>query len=104
MRCGLFLPEENSKVLHTLLKKPKPYSGEGYLRIDYRTRRGLELLESYEGREDLSLFGTINRTLTGMGRRLLKFRITHPFLREEDILRVQEGVEELTKTGSFLER
>jgi DNA mismatch repair protein MutS len=102
--CGVayFYLKRTQKSYTPFLKKPKPYSGEGYLRIDYRTRRGLELLESYEGREDLSLFGTINRTLTGMGRRLLKFRITHPFLREEDILRVQEGVEELTKNRELL--
>jgi DNA mismatch repair protein MutS len=102
--CGVayFYLKRTQRSYTPFLKKPKPYSGEGCLRIDYRTRRGLELLESYEGREDISLFGTINRTLTGMGRRLLKFRITHPFLREEDILRVQEGVEELTKNRELL--
>ncbi len=102
--CGvLYLYLKRTQKSYTpFLKKPKPYSGEGYLRIDYRTRRGLELLESYDGREDLSLFGVINRTLTGMGKRLLKFRITHPFLREEEILQIQEGVEELTKNRELL--
>ncbi|WP_448587507.1 MutS N-terminal domain-containing protein, partial [Thermocrinis sp.] len=102
--CGvayLYL-RRTQKSFTPFVQKPKPYAGEGYLRIDYRTRRGLELLESYEGREDLSLFGVINRTLTGMGRRRLKFRISHPFLRKEEILKVQQAVEELLSNRELL--
>ncbi len=102
--CGvvyLYL-KRTQKGFTPYVQKPKLYTGEGYVRIDYRTRRGLELLESYEGREDLSLFGVINRTLTGMGRRRLKFRITHPFLKEEDIKKVQQAVEELTEKRELL--
>ncbi|WP_333784489.1 DNA mismatch repair protein MutS [Thermocrinis sp.] len=102
--CGvayLYL-KRTQKGFTPYVQKPKPYAGEGYVAIDYRTRRGLELLESYEGREDLSLFGVINRTLTGMGRRRLRFRITHPFLREEDIRKVQQAVEELLQNRELL--
>ena len=102
--CGiayLYL-KRTQKGFTPYVQKPKLYAGEGYVRIDYRTRRGLELLESYEGREDLSLFGVINRTLTGMGRRYLKFRIAHPFLREEDILKVQRAVQELVENRTLL--
>ncbi len=84
------------------LKKPKLYTSEGYLRIDYKARKGLELLENSEGREDLSLFGVINRTLTGMGRRTLKFRILHPYASLEMIERVQSAVEELCRKKDVL--
>lgn len=74
--------------------------GEGYVGIDYRTRRGLELLESYEGSENYSLFGVINRTLTGMGRRRLRFHILHPFREKSAIQKVQSAVQELMEKDS----
>ncbi len=84
------------------VKKPKLYTSDGYLRIDYKTRRGLELLENSEGREDLSLFGVINRTLTGMGRRTLKFRILHPYADLRMIKKVQSAVDELCRRREIL--
>ena len=72
------------------------------MRIDYRTARGLELLESYDGSERYSLFGVINRTLTGMGRRRLRFHILHPFRDKETIERVQEAVEDLIDKRELL--
>jgi len=84
------------------LRRPRPYGSEGYVRIDYRTARGLELLESYDGSERYSLFGVINRTLTGMGRRSLRFHILHPFRDKETIERVQEAVEDLIDKRELL--
>ena len=84
------------------LRRPRPYGSEGYVRIDYRTARGLELLESYDGSERYSLFGVINRTLTGMGRRRLRFHILHPFRDKETIERVQEAVEDLIDKRELL--
>lgn len=48
------------------------FQDEGFVRIDLKARRGLELLESTEGRRDHSLMGVIDRTLTGMGRKIVK--------------------------------
>ena len=84
------------------LRRPRPYGSEGYVRIDYRTARGLELLESYDGSERYSLFGVINRTLTGMGRRRLRFHILRPFRDKETIERVQEAVEDLIDKRELL--
>ncbi|MFN3977002.1 MAG: MutS-related protein, partial [Aquificaceae bacterium] len=84
------------------LRRPKPYRKEGYVRIDYRTARGLELLESYDGSDRYSLFGVINRTLTGMGRRRLKFHIIHPFRDKETIEKVQDSVEDLIEKRELL--
>lgn len=91
------------KEFMPFVQKPKPYSQGGYVRIDYRTRRGLELIESYEGRIDLSLFGVMNKTLTGMGKRRLRFHILHPFAQREQILKVQDAVQELTEKPDLLE-
>ncbi len=54
------------------IRKLRPFQDEGFVRIDLKARRGLELLESTEGRRDHSLMGVIDRTLTGMGRKIVK--------------------------------
>ncbi len=77
------------------LRKPRPYVDEGFVRIDLKVRKGLELLESIEGRKDHTLFAVLDRTLTGMGKRRLQFHILNPFRHREQIERIQEAVEEL---------
>jgi DNA mismatch repair protein MutS len=77
------------------LRKPKPYTDEGYVRIDLKARKGLELLESLEGRKDHTLLSVLDRTLTGMGKRRLRFYIQNPFRSVSRIRRVQGAVEEL---------
>ncbi|MCS7277474.1 MAG: DNA mismatch repair protein MutS [Aquificaceae bacterium] len=100
---GLYLYlKQTQKSFLPFVGKPKPYVDEGYVRIDYRTAKGLELLESYTGSEEHSLFGVINRTLTGMGRRRLRFHLLHPFREKATIERIQEAVEELIKEGELL--
>jgi DNA mismatch repair protein MutS len=77
------------------IRKPKPFQDEGFVRIDLKVRKGLELLESIEGRKDHSLFGVLDKTLTGMGRRRLRFHIINPFSEKSRIEKIQEAVEEL---------
>jgi len=77
------------------LRKPRPYVDEGFVRIDLKVRKGLELLESIEGRKDHTLLSVLDRTLTGMGKRKLRFHILNPFRYRERIERIQEAVEEL---------
>lgn len=104
LACGslyLYLKITQKSFL-PFVRKPKPYSGEGYVRIDYRTAKGLELLESYDRLERYSLFGVINRTLTGMGRRRLKFHILHPFREKAFIEKLQNSVEELLEKKDLL--
>ncbi len=83
------------KEFTPFLRKPRPYVDEGFVRVDLKVRRGLELLESIEGSRDHTLFAVLDRTLTGMGRRRLKFHILNPFSQVERIGRVQSAVEEL---------
>ena len=101
---GLYLYlKRTQKSFMSFLRKPKPYFDEGYVRIDYRTRRGLELVESYEGGERYTLLGVMDRSLTGMGRRRLKFHILHPFRERSAVERVQRAVKELTEDRELLE-
>jgi DNA mismatch repair protein MutS len=48
--------------------------------LDDNTRRNLELTESLSGARHNSLFGVLNKTVTPMGTRLLRERITRPLL------------------------
>ena len=104
LACGgaYYYVKTTQKAFLPFIRKPKVYSSEGYVRLDYKARRGLELLENIEGREDLSLFGVINRTLTGMGRRTLKFRILHPYANLENIKKVQSALIELYQKKDLL--
>jgi len=93
---GAFYYVKNTqKAFMPFLPRPKVYTDEGFVRVDAKAIKGLELIESIEGRKDQSLFSVIDRTLTGMGRRRLKFYIMHPLRSKEKIREIQEGVEEL---------
>ena len=93
---GAFLyVKTTQKAFMPFLPKPKPYKDEGFIKIDAKAIKGLELLESIEGRKDFSLLSVMDRTLTGMGRRRLKFYLMHPFRNREKIKEIQDAVEEL---------
>ncbi|WP_456396721.1 DNA mismatch repair protein MutS [Desulfurobacterium sp.] len=83
------------------LKRPKRYSENSFMYIDPHTCRSLEIVESVNnGRKEYSLFGTLDKTLTGMGRRFLKFSLLHPLKEKEKIEARIDSVEELM--NSFL--
>ncbi|WP_456465133.1 DNA mismatch repair protein MutS [Desulfurobacterium sp.] len=83
------------------LKRPKRYSEDSFMHIDPHTCRSLEIVESMNnGRKEYSLFGTLDKTLTGMGRRFLKFSLLHPLKEKEEIEARLDSVEELM--NSFL--
>ena len=83
------------------LKAPKRYTGERFIYIDPQTQKNLELLEPLDSRlPQASLLGVLDRTKTGMGKRLLKFWILHPLKEKEEIEKRLNAVEELKE--SFL--
>ncbi len=92
------------KEFTPFIGRPRPFIDEGFVRLDFKAVRGLELIEGSEGRKDLSLFGVIDRTLTGMGRRRLRFHILNPFRSTAKIRRVQEAVEFLVRDPAKRER
>ncbi len=92
------------KSFTPFVRKPKPFVDEGFVRIDLKVIKGLELLESIEGRKDQSLFAVLDHTLTGMGKRRLRFHILNPFRSVERIRKVQSAVEELKEKRKERER
>ncbi len=86
------------------IRRPRPYVGEIYAKIDLKAQKSLELLESLEGKKAFSLFGVLDKTQTGMGRRRLKFHIVHPYRDVERIRETQSAVEELYNNSSLRNR
>lgn len=78
--------------LHTI----KYFSTGQYMPIDESTLRNLELLKTLRDQEkEGSLISVIDKTETSMGARMLKFWLTHPLLKKEEIDNRLNGVEEL---------
>ncbi len=78
------------------LKHPKRYSDGIFMFIDPYTQKNLELVEPIIGKDkEFTLFGVLDRTRTGMGRRLLRFSILHPFTSKEKIEERLDAVEEV---------
>jgi len=100
----LVYAKRTQKGFMPFVKRPKPYTGEIYAKVDLKAQRALELLESLEGKKSFSLFGVLDKTLTGMGRRRLKFRIVHPFRDVEKIRETQEAVGELYSNQGLREK
>ncbi|SNZ08932.1 DNA mismatch repair protein MutS [Persephonella hydrogeniphila] len=81
---------------------PRPYRGDIYIRLDYSAQKHLELVSANEG--NIPLLRVIDRTLTGMGRRRLKFFILHPLKDVQLIKKRQEAVEELYQNSTVREK
>jgi len=93
--------KETQKEFVPKLKEPKEYRGWDYAYVDPQTQRNLELLEPInEKLAGATLFNVLNRTKTGMGRRLLKFWLLHPLKKVGEIEKRLSAVEELKE--SFL--
>ena len=69
----------------SLLTRLRVYSMNDFMTLDASTRRNLELTESMRGDSSSSLLGVIDKTVTAMGKRLLRNWISQPLL---DILRI----------------
>ncbi|NPB03678.1 MAG: DNA mismatch repair protein MutS [Thermotogae bacterium] len=69
------------------LQKPMRYSIGRYMPLDFRT---MDTLDLFGGR---SLYALLNRCRTPMGKRTLRFSISHPYRNLPDILSRQRRVE-----------
>ncbi len=88
--------EETQLEFIPKLKRPRRYSEDSFMYLDPHTCRNLEIVESMNnGRKEYSLFGILDRTLTGMGRRFLKFSLLHPLKEKNEIEARLNSVEEL---------
>ena len=74
-----------------------------YMVLDASSIRNLELLESAGGGNARdTLLGVVDRTLTGMGARLLRRWMIRPSIHKDTIIDRQDAVEELVSSASRL--
>ena len=75
---------------------PELYSEDRFMRIDFNTKRNLELTETMRSKEKKgTLLWVLDRTKTSMGKRLIRRYIEQPLLSCAAIIRRQNAVEEL---------
>ena len=72
--------QETQKEAVRQIQRLATYNTDGFMALDTATRRNLELTESLTGQENQSLLAVLNRTVTTMGARLLRRRLTQPLL------------------------
>ena len=77
----------------SLLNSLRSYSINEFMTLDASTRRNLELDETLRGDRKGSLLGTLDRTVTPMGRRLIHQWVSQPLLNVDRIERRQNGVQ-----------
>src|SRR5687768_11087609 len=77
----------------TLLSSLRSYSINEFMTLDTATRRNLELDETLRGERKGSLLGTLDQTVTPMGKRMIHQWVSQPLLNVERIKRRQNGVQ-----------
>jgi len=77
----------------SLLTSLRSYSINEFMTLDASTRRNLELDETLRGERKGSLLGTLDQTVTPMGKRLIHQWVSQPLLNVERIERRQNGVQ-----------
>ncbi len=77
------------------LREPRVERVGRHLHLDEMTRRNLEIVEALRGSEGGTLIEVLDRTLTPMGRRMLRRRLLRPLLDPAGIEARLEAVEEL---------
>jgi DNA mismatch repair protein MutS len=77
----------------TLLTSLRSYSINEFMTLDAATRRNLELDETLRGERKGSLLGTLDKTITPMGKRMIHQWVSQPLLNIDRINRRQNGVQ-----------
>jgi DNA mismatch repair protein MutS len=72
--------QETQKRAVAQIQRLATYSLDGYMALDEASRRNLELTEALDGNTANSLLGVLNKTVTAMGARLLRQRVSQPLL------------------------
>lgn len=93
-----YLKETNNEA-RGLLTDLRVYSTAEFMTLDSATRRNLELTDTLEGELKGSLLGTLDATITPMGKRLIRQWVSQPLLDEERIRKRQDGVDALFKNS-----
>lgn len=75
------------------------YSLSEFMTLDAATRRNLELTETLRGERKGSLLGTLDQTVTPMGKRLIHQWVSQPLLEVEKVNKRLDGVEFFFERG-----
>ncbi|GAB4159609.1 MAG: DNA mismatch repair protein MutS [Candidatus Promineifilaceae bacterium] len=84
--------QETQRGAVTQIQRLSTYSVDGFMALDSATRRNLELTESLGGEKKNSLLGVLDQTVTAMGARLLRERLTRPLL---DVAALNERLDQV---------
>ena len=76
-----------------LLREFAGLAGAVFMTLDAATRRNLELDETLRGERKGSLLGTLDKTVTPMGKRMIHQWVSQPLLNVDRIKRRQNGVQ-----------
>jgi DNA mismatch repair protein MutS len=76
----LYYLQETQQGAVAQMQRLSTYSLERYMALDGATRRNLELTDSITGTKGASLLHVLDQTVTAMGARLLRQRVTQPLL------------------------
>lgn len=79
----LFYLQETQKGGVNQIQRLATYTTDGYMALDAATRRNLELTESLAGQRAGSLLEVLDKSITPMGSRLMRERVTRPVLNQE---------------------
>jgi len=78
------------------LRMPRRYAPSSFVVLDGNTQRNLEIVESMlDKRKRGSLLGVLDRTLTSMGGRKLRYWLLHPLVEVDEIRKRLTAVEAL---------
>jgi DNA mismatch repair protein MutS len=88
--------KETQKNSLEQIKKLKLYKIDDYMHLDNASIRNLELLKNIISQtEDSSLISVVDKTITPMGKRLMRRWVVSPLINQELIEKRLDGVEEL---------
>ena len=93
-----YLKETQPDALN-LLTSLRNYSLNEFMTLDASTRRNLELDETLRGDRRGSLLGTLDYSITPMGKRLMHQWVSQPLLQVDKIIQRQDGVQYFVSNG-----
>ncbi len=71
---------ETQKGIVKQIQRLATYSVDQFMAIDRASRRNLELIESLDGSKSNSLLGVLDKTVTPIGKRLVRERVSRPLI------------------------
>ena len=90
--AALFYLQDTQLGAVSQIQRLATYSTERFMALDAATRRNLELVESLGGRKAASLLGVLDESVTAMGARLLRRRLTQPLL---DVYELEQRLDQV---------